>query len=206
MQAVRPHAVATRLRHAATALATGLALVACGTGAAPPTPPAPPSPAAPSAPAGTPSPAALEWAGTTCSQLQPIVDRLAAPPTPDLADVTGTRQAYLSYLDTARQLADQALQQLDAAGPPPVTNGDRIASQVRDQLTQMRTDITQAHSRLQQADPGNVISLGPAIAAATDVVGSLGNSTQALTTIRDDPELGPAFAQAPACASLRTVG
>jgi hypothetical protein len=147
----------------------------------------------------------LDWADNTCSRLQPIVDQVAPPPAINIADVAGTRHAYLTYLDTAGGLAGQALHELDAAGPPPVSNGDRIAAQLRGQLTQIRTDLDQAHRRLQEADPGNVISLGPAIASATDVLGSLGNSAKDLATVKDDPELGPAIAQAPACASLRAM-
>lgn len=196
LEAERPHAVAARVRHAAIAFATGLVLAGCAAAAAPPTPP----------PAAGPTPStALDWAGTTCSRLQPIVDQITPPPAIDLADVTSTRQAYLTYLDTTGGLTDQAVHELDAAGPPPVSNGERIAAQLRGQLTQMRTDLDQAHRRLQQADPGNVISLGPAIASATDVIGSIGSSAKALATVKDDPELGPAIAQAPACASLRAM-
>lgn len=205
----RVRTVASRLRLAVPALAAGLLLGGCGTAAVPTDPPtSAPAATGPTStdPAQGQKATAVEWAGGLCNGLQPIVDRIGPPPAPDFGDVAGTRQAYLSYFDTTGQQADQALQQLDSAGPPPVTNGDRIAAQARDRLTAMRTDIDQARLQLQRADPSNLISLVPAVASATDVVGSLATSAQALGAIREDPELGPALAQAPSCERLRTMG
>ncbi len=141
-----------------------------------------------------------------CDGLQPVVSGLAAPPAPNLADVAGTRQAYLDYLGVALQRTDQALQLLDVVGPPPVPDGDRIGAQIREQLTQMRTDIDQARNQLQQADPGNPISIGLAVTSTANIFASLANSAQALAAIKDGPQLGPAFAQAPSCEPFRTVG
>jgi len=163
----------------------------------------PPDPTSTSVPEQT---SALDWTSTVCDGLQPVVSGLAAPPAPNLADVAGTRQAYLDYLANAQQRADQALQLLDAVGPPPVPDGDQIDARTREQLTRMRTDIGRAREQLQQADPSNPISMGFAVTSTANVLASLTRSAQALAKLKENPQLGPAYAQAPSCEPLRTLG
>ena len=154
-----------------------------------------------------PAPAsALDWTGALCAGLQPVVDTLATPPKPDLRDLAATRQAYLSHLTAAARLAEQARQQLELAGAPAVPDGDQVAARVRDELAQMRSHIERARARLERTGPADAALLGAAVGSAADVLGSLGSSAQALTTISSHPQLGPAFRVAPACASLRSVG
>lgn len=189
----------------AAVVLTALLLAGCGatTPSAPATPTTtPPPPATTAAPAAPPA----EWTGAVCTAVQPVVDALTTPPALDLRDLAGTRQAYLDYLATADQRAGQAVTDIQAAGAPAVPGGDAVATQVADQLGQMRHDVEQARTRLEQTDTNDVASLGDAVASTGNVVGSLANSAQALGAIRADPQLGPAFDQAPACASLRGRG
>jgi len=181
--------------------AATLSLAACGIGPAPaPSPaPAPPPASAPS----TPAPAAVAWTGSVCDAVAPVVTTLKTPPPVDQNAWPATRQAYLGYLDEAVGRTDNALQALAAAGPPPVENGQQLADQVRAQVDDLRTDLAEARADLAGADPNNPVALGPAIAAASNVLASFGNSTQAVGSIVTDERLRPAFEQAPACAQLR---
>lgn len=128
---------------------------------------------------------------------------LEAPPAIDQNALPATRQAYLNYLDDAVGRTDTALRELATAGPPPIENGPQLADQVRTQVNELRADLTQARSDVAAADPANPAALGPAVAAASNVLGSFANSAQALGAVAGDPQLQPAFEQAPACSQLR---
>jgi hypothetical protein len=194
---------AHRARAGVLLSAAALSLAACGTGpepAPPPVPaPAPPPASAPSAPA----PATVAWTGSVCDAVAPVVTTLKTPPSVDQNAWPATRQAYLGYLDDAVGRTDDALQALVAAGPPPVENGQQLADQVRAQVEDLRVDLVEARADLAAADPNNPVALGPAVAAASNVLASFGNSAQAVGSIVTDEQLRPAFEQAPACAQLR---
>jgi hypothetical protein len=183
--------------------AAALTLAACATGpepAPPPVPaPAPPPVSGPPAPA----PATVAWTGSVCEAVAPVVTTLKTPPPVDQNAWPATRQAYLGYLDQAVGRADNALQALAAAGPPPVENGPQLADQVRAQVDDLRADLVQARADLADADPNNPVALGLAVAAASNVLASFGNSAQAVGSIVTDERLRPAFEQAPACGQLR---
>jgi hypothetical protein len=183
--------------------AAAFALVSCGIGPEPaplPVPaPAPPAASAPLAPA----PAAVAWTGSVCNAVAPVVTTLKAPPPVDQSAWPATRQAYLGYLDDAVGRSDHALRALAAAGPPPVENGQQLADQVRTQVDDLRVDLAEARADLAAADPNNPVALGPAIASASNMLASFGNSAQAIGSIVTDEQLRPAFEQAPACAQLR---
>ncbi|WP_214370280.1 hypothetical protein [Pseudonocardia sp. H11422] len=187
-------------RLAAMVVATGLALAGCASN------PAPTAPGPGPAPTATVEEATVEWTGTVCGALVPVVEALRTPPTPDPSDPAATKQAYSSYLTRALQEAEQALQELTAAGPPPVEGGEQIAQDVREQVTELRDDLAEARAQVDKADPNDSAAVGEAVTAVGNVLGALGNSAQALTTISGDPRLEPAFRQAPSCAQLRTIG
>ncbi|MHA6793789.1 hypothetical protein ACVGVM_09775 [Pseudonocardia bannensis] len=181
-------------------VATGLALAGCASDPAPTvTDPGP----ATTAPAEG---ASVEWTGTVCSALVPVVEALRTPPAPDLADPAATKQAYSSYLAQALQEAERAVQDVTAAGPAPVEGGEQIAREVREQVTQLRDDLAEARAQVDQADPGDPAALGRAVTALGNTLASLGNSAQALTAVADNPRLEPAFRQAPSCQQLREIG
>ncbi len=198
-----------RTGRAAALAAAGLGLVCCSGSPSPDAAPATPPAAAGSVAAGpTPAPtAAAQWTSTVCRALDPVVGTLTAPPRPDLNNLAAARQSYLSYLGTAEQQADAARQQVTSAGAPPVKDGEQISATVREQLTQLRTDIDQARSQIQQTDPNDTGSITQALTAAGNVGGSLANSEKVLATLRQNSELGRALDQEPSCATLRsTVG
>lgn len=181
--------------------AAALVLTACGSGPEPAPPPAPaPAPPPASAP---PAPAAIAWTGSVCDAVAPVVTTLRTPPPVDQKPWPATQQAYLRYLDDAVGRTDDALRTLGAAGAPPVENGPQLADQVRAQVEDLRADLTEARADLAAADPANPAALGPAVAAASNVLASFGNSAQAVGTIVADEQLRPAFEQAPACGQLR---
>lgn len=189
--------------------ATGLSL-ACCSGAVPPlsagatSTPAPTGSATASAnPAATPP--ALGWTEKVCSALDPVVGTLTSPPQPDLNNLAASRQSYLAYLGDAAQQAADSRQQISAAGNPPVADGDKISSQIREQVTRLGADIDQARTQIQQTDPNDAGSLAQALTAAGNVGGSLAASGQILATLRQNSQLGQAVNQSPSCASLRSM-
>ena len=147
----------------------------------------------------------MQWTGTVCSALQPVVGTLKSPPKPDINNLAATRQTYLSYLGTAADQAQTARQQITTAGPPPVANGDQISSRVGDQLTQLEGNLDEARKQVQQTDPNDAASITQALAAAGNVGSSLVDSSQVLSTLQQNSELAQAVNQDPSCTALRSV-
>jgi hypothetical protein len=176
-------------------------LAGCGEADAP-TAPEPDAQPVPSAP----DDATIAWTDSVCGALVPVVDALQTPPPIDFTDPAATREAYLAYIDAAVQRAEQAVQEVGGAGPPPVEGGDELAQDVREQVTDLREDIAEARQQIEAADPSDVAALGQAVSAVGNVLGSLGNSAHASGTIAADPRLRPAFEQAESCEQLTTIG
>jgi hypothetical protein len=192
-----------RMLAAAATAAAGLAIAGCSESAGPPTPA--PEPTAQPAPTVEVAPATVTWTDSVCSALVPVVQAVTAPPSSDLSDPAAVKQAYLSYLDGALSKTANAEQQVNHAGAAPVQGGDELARGVQQQLGDLRQDLEQARAQIERADPGDPAGFGQAVAGAGNIVGSLGNSAQAVAEVSRDPQLDTAFEQAPACAPLRAI-
>jgi hypothetical protein len=134
-----------------------------------------------------------------CQSLDPAFDQLGAPPQLDLGNLAATRQAYIDYLTNARNAAQQADEQLSSVGAPPVDNGPEVLNNMRTQLTQVREDLDQALTQLNQADPNDVAAIGLALGSAGNVLGAYGNRTQVLGDLAIEPQLRAAINQTPEC-------
>ncbi|MCO1660901.1 hypothetical protein [Pseudonocardia humida] len=191
----------------ALAAAAGLALAGCATDA-PVAPDAPEPVPAPGGEAveGTAGPEAVAWTGSVCEALVPVAQTLRTPPEIDVTAPQAARQAYRDFLVEARTQADQAQQQLSTLGAPPVEEGEELAQEVQEQVTDLREDVTEALNRVEAADPNNPLAIGEAVVAGGNVLGAVGNNVQAVGALTDEPELRNAFEQAPACEELRDAG
>lgn len=191
-------------RIAVVVAAAGLAVAGCASDTRAPSAASP----KPSAPAENPpllpapQPATLQWIDSTCQALRPAFDQLGTLPRPDVNDLPAMRQAYLTYLENARNAAQQALDRLSSGGAPPVANGQQILDQTRNQLTQLRKDLDDALTQLRQADPHDMSAVGRAVGAAGNVMGALGNRVQVLASLASDPQLRTAISQSPECQNL----
>ncbi len=196
----------TAMRRPLAALVTvaGLAVAGCATDDAPGAPPlAPPLSEVVSPPPAQLQPAALDWARSMCQALNPAFDRLGVPPQPDLGNPAATRQTYIDYLGNARNATQQAIDQISAIGAPPVDNGQQILDSMRNQLTQLREDLDDGLARLNRADPNDASAMGLALAAAaSNVLGAVGNRVQVLGTLATDRQLRAAVDQTPECQNL----
>ena len=188
---------------AAVTAAAALATAGCSESAGPPTPA--PEPTVEPAPTTEVAPATVPWADSVCSALVPVVQVVMAPPSSDLSDPAATKLAYLTYIDGALGKTDNAEQQVHQAGAAPVQSGDELAQGIQEQLGDLRQDLEQARAHIERADPGEPAALGQAVAAAGNIMGSMGNSAQAVAEVSRDPQLDTAFEQAPACAPLRAI-
>jgi hypothetical protein len=146
--------------------------------------------------------ATVDWARSMCQALDPAFERLGAPPQPDLSNVAATRQAYIEYLGSARDAAQQAIDQLTAVGPPPVDNGPQVLESMRTQLVQLREDLDEAMAQLNRADPNDVGGAGLALGAASNGLAALGNRAQVLANLVIDPQLRAAINQTPECQNV----
>ncbi len=177
--------------------AAGLAVTGCTNASAPSSPPV-----ASPAPQSGPQPATLDWARSMCQTLDPAFDQLGAPPQPDLGNLAATRQSYIDYLGTARDAAQQAIDQLPSVGAPPVDNGQQVLDNMRNQLSQLRKDLDDAVAQLNRADPNDAGSIALAFGAAGNVLGALGNRTQVLGDLAIDPQLRAAINQTQECQNV----
>lgn len=192
-------------RLAVVIAAAGLTVAGCASdtqapSASSPNPPRAPAESPPMLPA--PQPVTLQWMNSTCQALRPAFDQLGTPPRPDVNDLPAMRQAYLTYLEKARNGAQQAIDRLSSVGAPPVANGQQVLDQTRNQLTQLRKDLDDALAQLRQADPHDISAVGRAVGAAGNVMGALGNRVQVLASLASDPQLRAAINQIPECQNL----
>ena len=190
---------------AAVTAAAGLAIAGCSDGAGPPTPAPAPEPTAQPAPTTGVASATVTWTDSVCSALVPVVQAVTAPPASALSDPVATKQAYLTYIDGALGMTAHAEQQVNQAGAAPVQGGGELARGIQEQLADLRQDLAQARTQIERADPGDPAALGQAVAAAGNIVGSMGNTAQAVAAVSRDPQLDAAFEQAPSCAPLRAI-
>src|SRR5689334_4504168 len=93
-----------------------VAVAGCGAGG-PAAPAAPAAPVAPPSPSRTPQELVVDWTGTVCGALVPVLGHLTAPPRFDVNAPAATRQAYSAYLDAAIAETDRARAIIIAAGP-----------------------------------------------------------------------------------------
>jgi hypothetical protein len=187
-------------RPLAVLVAAGLAVAGCADNTVPA--PAPLLPKATSTQPPEAQTATVDWARSMCQALDPAFEKLGAPPQPDLGNLAATRQAYIDYLGTARNAAQQAIDGLTVVGAPPVDNGVQVLESMRIQLVQLREDLDEAMAQLKRADPNDVGGAGLALGAAANVLAALGNRAQVLANLVIDPQLRAAINQTPECQNV----
>lgn len=201
----------TRVRPLVALVAgTGLALAGCGGDTTPASAAPAPAPTTSGGDGGTrgapAGPEAVAWTGTVCEALVPVIGYLRTPPSIDVTDPAAAQRGYATYLQAAENKAEEAQQRVAAAGPAPVTGGDELAQDVREQVADLREDVVEARRQVDAADPSNPVAVGQAVAVGGNVLGALGNNVQAVGALVADSEIHDAFQQAPACRDLRAVG
>lgn len=155
----------------------------------------------PSNASGTPAPGqpqvtAATWARSMCAALRPAFSQLGTLPPPDAGNPAATRQAYVAYLNNAGNATQQTIDRFSSLGAPPVANGQQLIDRLRNQLVQMRSNLTDAAAQLGAAD--DTAAIGQAFGAAGNVIRLIG----VLTT---DPQLRAAIDQAPECQNLAAM-
>lgn len=196
-----PHRRSARRPLVIVAAAAGLALAGCASDPAPNAAPEEPMPAVPAAP----SEETVAWTDSVCGALVPVAENLSTPPEFDLTAPAPTRDAYVTYLTEAQTAADSALVSVEAAGAPPVEGGEEIAQNVREDVTELRDDLADARTQLEQTDVSDPAAVGRSVVAAGNVIGALGNNAQALSALDGEPQLDAAYAQAASCEQLRSI-
>jgi hypothetical protein len=180
--------------------AAGLVVTGCANNpaGAPSSPPA----VASTLPAEPQTAAVIDWTKLMCQALDPAFD-LGTAPQPDFGNPAATRQAYIDYLSNARNVAQQAIDRFSSLGPAPVANGQQVFDNMHNQLVQLRKDLDDALARLNQADPNDAAQVGLALgAAASNILGALGNRLQVFGSFVTDPQLRTAVEQTPECQNL----
>jgi hypothetical protein len=181
--------------------AVGLALAGCGQETALATTPA----TAPAAEPTAVSEQAVQWTDSVCGALVPVTESLANSPGFDLTAPAASRDAYLAYLAQAQAATDRALENIAAAGPAPVDGGQQVTEEVRSDVTELRDDLADARTQLEQADANDPAAIGASVVAAGNIVGAVANNAQALSVLDGNPRLDAAFEQAQSCQRLRAV-
>jgi hypothetical protein len=191
-------------RGAGVVLAFAVAVLA-GCGGPTPTPVAP-APTVTPTPTATPEEQALAWTESVCGALVPVVAGLTGPPGIDLGAPEATRQAYLTYLADGIATTDRARAALAAAGPAPVAGGDVLAEQVRGDVAELRTDLVDARTQVERAEPDSAVAVGRALVGASSLVRALLNGAEVAGAVNRDPLLRDAYGRAPSCARLQRSG
>ncbi|MEJ2868157.1 hypothetical protein WCD74_10300 [Actinomycetospora sp. OC33-EN08] len=130
-----------------------LAVLAGCSDSAQPAQPAPPSrPFAPENTVRPPSP--QTWLAQVCAALAPAVRSATPIPPTNTADVAGTRDRVVAYLDDRIRGVTTAIRGVNAAGPAPLEGGGASTDAVLDGLNQRLGAIREARESL-EAVPAN---------------------------------------------------
>ncbi|MDQ3762744.1 MAG: hypothetical protein M3460_14090 [Actinomycetota bacterium] len=137
-----------------------------------------------------------------CQTIQPLVDRLGAPPPGEFGNLAAARQAYIDYLGNARSATQQAIDRLTEIGAPPVGNGQQILATFRNQLIELRIGLDDALAKLNQANPNDAVATQQAFVEVSNILGAVDTRTKVPDNFTIDPQLEAAINQTPECQKL----
>ncbi|HET9137982.1 hypothetical protein [Actinophytocola sp.] len=141
---------------------------------------------------------AVAWAERVCASVEQGAQGLALPAA-DLTDPQAAKTAFDAYLGQVAQALDRVSAELRAAGAPPVADGQQAVDSAMGTITEIKTAIEGARTRV-AALP--VTDAGSFQAALNDVGTGLAkiDSVEGPTKdLKANPALNEAFGKAPAC-------
>lgn len=155
-----------------------------------------------------PDKAAVAWEDQVCGAIgSQFTERALRKPEPNLDSQAAAQQAESAYLADVLTGLDGAITGVTQAGPAPVSGGDEVLHQVVGALGQLKTTISDAKTKIDQADPARPGAVSQALTvAANSVTVSSQTAAGVLKQIDNSyPTLAAAEQQAPNCHKFDNV-
>jgi hypothetical protein len=110
-----------------------------------------------------------------------VAESLVNPPDLEPSSPAANRDAYLAYVMRTQAATDRAARPRRGGT---VEGGQQVTEAVRDDLLELRDDLGDARTQLEQVDTTSVVAVGRAVLVAANVVGAVANSAQTLALSR----------------------
>jgi hypothetical protein len=148
--------------------------------------------------------AATAWADKACGSIVQIQDLRNKQPTVEPNNLAAAKRSISKFYGEAVAAADRGLDELAAAGQPPLASGPDAASKFKSLLVQVRAAAVDAKAKIDAADPQDPKGFS---ATLTDIATALGinlqKATSAITELNSNREFRVAAATAPKCQQLQ---
>ncbi|GAB3501868.1 hypothetical protein [Amycolatopsis cihanbeyliensis] len=142
------------------------------------------------------------WADQVCTAIQAQASKMTTLPPLESDQPQDVRQAMLTYLDTLSGAFDDLSTRIEAAGPPPVTDGGALVEQTIGTLEETKQTLDTARAKADGAtisDPAAFQSTMTEVGAKIQELQGMDDPTK---NLKQNPVLKTAFAEAPACKRL----
>lgn len=146
----------------------------------------------------------VAWGDKVCGALLSYYQPLVAKPDYAGADLAGIKGRLSGYLGAVAGGIDDGQQQLQAAGPSPVSGGDPFAKSIGDLLDRTGATVDQAKTEVDAADPNDVPGFEGRLRSAEEKLRTIG-AAQGLDQLGATPRLDKAVAAAPRCGELNEL-
>lgn len=149
---------------------------------------------------------AISWAEKVCMSIQQGAVALTQPPVVDEAsDPLTAKNSLVDYLGKLSQALDTVSAGIRNAGPPPVANGQAAVDRAMVTITETKTAVDGARTKLAQLSTTDPIGLQQALTDAGAGMDKLSNVEGPAKDLKANPDLSQAFAQAPTCKQLEGI-
>jgi phage-related minor tail protein len=154
-----------------------------------------------------------EWASSVCGALNDWVESLAAenrelgPAMSDTKDLKAVKEAFVTYLEDAEESFGEAVDKVDAAGPPDVPRGEAIQQDLVSSLEKVEQSFSNAADRANELSTSSIQSFSSGVGELSqDVQDNLATTGQGFRTLSDrfkSTELDNATDREPACQQFK---
>lgn len=157
--------------------------------------------------------APAEWAASVCGALSDWVDSLAAenrelgPAMSDTTDLEAVKEAFVTYLEDAEERFSEAVDKVEAAGPPDVPRGEAIQQDLVSSLEKVEQSFSNGVDRANELSTSSIQSFSSGVGELSqDVQDNLATTGQDFRSLSDrfnSTELDKATDGEPACQQFK---
>lgn len=145
------------------------------------------------------TPEQTAWMTRLCEDLDRVRTVAVDQADFDRIDTDTIADTAARSLRSVGKAADELIGEIDALGPPPVDNGDKVLDELRTSFQDERESIEKAARYVEEADPSNVLEGVQAVRAAQTGIRAISVMTN---EVSDQPALEQAFAATPTCQAI----
>ncbi|WP_156756824.1 hypothetical protein [Actinokineospora pegani] len=147
----------------------------------------------------TASSPAVAWMDKICGATAESGKTLSNLPSFDGNDPAKTKEALVNFMQQLSQQFDAQTAAIDAAGVPPVTDGQTAVDQAKATVDGAKTALDSSLPKLQAAPTDNPAVFTASLAEIAPLLAPLDNTQGVYKDLLANPELRQAFIDSPGC-------